>query len=159
MKELCGICGCESAEWISRDETITYKGTSITVPEYRVLYCDLCEDGIVEPSSLKRAEQMLSELQHRVEHLLLPEEIRAIRKRLNLTQEEMAEICGGGVKAFARYENGTVIQSRAMDNLIRLIDHDPENLAFLRSDTGVKVAPFGEPAVSTERSASTARYY
>ena len=35
-----------------------------------------------------------------------PEFIVSVRKKLNLDQREAAEIFGGGVNAFSRYENG-----------------------------------------------------
>ena len=51
--------------------------------------------------------------------------------KLHLTQEQMATALGGGLKGFARYENGQIIQSRAMDNLLRILDQFPENLDVL----------------------------
>ena len=52
-------------------------------------------------------------------------------QKLHLTQEQMATVLGGGLKGFARYENGQIIQSRAMDNLLRILDQFPESLDVL----------------------------
>ena len=58
-------------------------------------------------------------------------DIKRIRRKLHLTQEQMATLLGGGLKGFARYENGQVVQSRAMDNLLRILDRFPESLGVL----------------------------
>jgi transcriptional regulator with XRE-family HTH domain len=63
--------------------------------------------------------------------LLTAADIKRIRRKLHLTQEQMATVLGGGLKGFARYENGQVIQSRAMDNLLRILERFPESLDVL----------------------------
>ena len=57
--------------------------------------------------------------------LLTSQEIKKIRKSLGFTQEVLGELLGGGEKSFARYENGHVTQSRAMDNLLRILNDYP----------------------------------
>lgn len=57
--------------------------------------------------------------------LLTTEEIIAIRKRNHLTQTQLAERIGCGEKTIARYESGA-IQDRIFDNMIRLIDKEPD---------------------------------
>ncbi|WP_194793010.1 type II toxin-antitoxin system MqsA family antitoxin [Caenimonas koreensis] len=52
--------------------------------------------------------------------LLTAVEIRAIRKKLDLTQHEAANLFGGGLNAFSKYENDEVVQSVSMDRLLRL---------------------------------------
>jgi len=39
---------------------------------------------------------------------------------LGLTQHAASSIFGGGLNAFSKYERGEVIQSKAMDKLIRV---------------------------------------
>ena len=65
------------------------------------------------------------------EGYLTAEDIRRIRKKLGLTQKAMAEKLGVGLKTFARYENRSVCQSRAMDNLLRILDKYPVALKVL----------------------------
>ena len=62
---------------------------------------------------------------------LTDEEIKEIRKKLGLTQRQMAETLGVGEKNFARYENLSVRQSRAMDNLLRILDAYPEAIRVI----------------------------
>lgn len=63
---------------------------------------------------------------------LTDEDIRKIRKKLGLTQKEMAEKLGVGLKTFARYENLSIRQSRAMDNLLRILDVYPNAINVLQ---------------------------
>ena len=51
---------------------------------------------------------------------------RSLMKKLVLTQREMAEKLGVGEKNFARYENLSIRQSKAMDNLLRMLDSYPD---------------------------------
>ena len=63
-----------------------------------------------------------------------PQEIRAIREMLGLTQAEAGEIIGGGPRAFTKYEAGTVQPNASAVNLLRLLESDPNNLHTLRPD-------------------------
>ncbi len=58
-------------------------------------------------------------------------DIKRIRKKLGMTQKEMAEKLGVGEKNFARYENLSVRQSKAMDNLLRILDKYPHAIRVL----------------------------
>ena len=91
---------------------------------------------------------------------ITPEEVRAIRKGLGLTQVEAGELLGGGPRAFTKYEAGTVKPAAAVINLLRLLEADPAALATLggrkpRPMAAAGVGPFevtGEHvAVLTER--------
>ena len=57
-----------------------------------------------------------------------PEEIRAIRERLMLTQAEAGALIGGGPRAFAKYESGTVVPSASVIKLLLLLNDDPHAL-------------------------------
>jgi putative zinc finger/helix-turn-helix YgiT family protein len=58
--------------------------------------------------------------------LLTPEQIREGIERLGLTQKEVAERLGIAEDLLWRWANGFSIQSRAMDNLLRLFFQFPE---------------------------------
>ena len=60
-----------------------------------------------------------------------PEEIRAIRENLGLTQVEAGELLGGGPRAFTKYEAGTVKPAASVINLLRLLEADPTAIATL----------------------------
>ena len=79
--------------------------------------------------------------------VITPEEVRAIRERLGLTQVEAGELLGGGPRAFTKYEAGTVRPAAAVTNLLRLLEADPTALATLggrkpRPMAAVGVRPF-----------------
>ena len=69
---------------------------------------------------------------------MLPEEIRAIREQLGLSQAEAGELLGGGPRAFTKYERGTVKPSASIIKLLRLYEANPALVATLR---GRKVRP------------------
>ena len=59
-------------------------------------------------------------------------DIKSIRKKLGLNLAEMAEKLGVGPKTFTRYENLKVRQSKAMDNLLRVLDEYPEAIKVVK---------------------------
>ena len=59
--------------------------------------------------------------------------IASIRKKLNLDQREAAELFGGGVNAFSRYENGRTKPPLALVQLFKLLDRHPDLLQEVRS--------------------------
>lgn len=62
-----------------------------------------------------------------------PAFISAVRKKLRLDQQEAAEIFGGGVNAFSRYENGKTKPPLALVKLLRVLDRHPDLLAEVRA--------------------------
>ena len=60
-----------------------------------------------------------------------PDEIRAIRERLGLTQVEAGELIGGGPRAFTKYEAGAVTPAASVVNLLRVLDSNPDALETL----------------------------
>lgn len=66
-------------------------------------------------------------------NLLKPEEIRRRRKELELNQQELAEQLGVAKETISRWESGAVIQSRAMDNLLRLFFESDDTRSRLKN--------------------------
>ena len=64
---------------------------------------------------------------------LEPEEIRRIRKKLHLSQEQAGVLIGGGPRAFQKYESGDLLPSRAVSTALVLLDHDPAALSVLKA--------------------------
>lgn len=59
--------------------------------------------------------------------------VKAVRKKLGLTQEEAGRIFGGGRRAFQKYESGAMPPSEAAVGLIEILDRHPEELETLRN--------------------------
>jgi len=71
--------------------------------------------------------------------LLSPHDIMAIRSKYGLTQAELERVLGTGPKTVVRWESGSVCQSRAADNLLRLVDQDEANLRRLADRSGLRL--------------------
>ena len=114
-----------------RPMTLTYRNESITfdMPGW---YCDASDESIHTGADMKLSDRMLNRLKARIEGLLEPQEIRQIRKKLGLTQEQAGQLIGGGPRAFQKYETGDVLPSRAISSALVLLDHDPAALAVLK---------------------------
>jgi putative zinc finger/helix-turn-helix YgiT family protein len=121
----CPVCG----EGILSEQVITevfkYKGKIKSVDNYHIFVCNKCAEELVGRNTLKSTEKLLTDFRRKVDGLLTSEKIKSIRKRLNLTQVEMAKFLNVGKKNIARYENGQVTQSKSMDTLLRTVDKDP----------------------------------
>ncbi|CCW19949.1 MULTISPECIES: type II TA system antitoxin MqsA family protein [Sphingobium] len=59
--------------------------------------------------------------------------VKAVRKKLGLTQEEAGRIIGGGRRAFQKYERGTMQPSEAAVGLIEILDRHLEEVTTLRN--------------------------
>ncbi len=113
-----------------RPMTLTYKGESVTF-EMPGWYCDQSEESIFTGEDMKLSDRMLNKLKARHEGLLEPDEIKRIRKKLDLTQTVAGEVIGGGPRAFQKYETGELLPSRAISSALRLLDRDPKALQVL----------------------------
>jgi HTH-type transcriptional regulator / antitoxin MqsA len=74
---------------------------------------------------------MLNLLKARAEGLAEPKEIRRIRTKLRLTQEQAGRLIGGGPRAFQKYESGDLLPSRAIMSALALLDSNPAGLRIL----------------------------
>ena len=125
----CHECGSKMKRG-SRSSTITYKGHSVEVSQPG-WYCTKCDESVLTSEDIGATEPEFIKLKAHVEGVLDPETIRAVRKKLKLTQKKAGEILGGGPQAFQKYESGTSMTSVAMSNLLRLLAKDPRRLKEL----------------------------
>ena len=68
----------------------------------------------------------------RIDPTIEPDEIRAIREGLGLSQVKAGELLGGGPRAFTRYEAGTLKPRASVVRLLRVLEANPDALATLR---------------------------
>ena len=129
--DICPICGCDSLEKKEITETFVYKGHFLKIENYVIYECPGCGESIVDNATLKKSEKIIRDFHREVDGLLTSGEIKKIRKSLGFTQKEFGLLLGGGEKSFARYESCSVTQSKAMDNLIRILDKVPEAMDVL----------------------------
>ena len=128
MIDKCSKCGSTLVKQ-SRKEEITHKGKKHYI-DVAVLRCPKCKREIDFSDEERKKEKI--RLQRLADGFLTDEDIKRIRKKLGLTQKQIAEKLGVGEKNFARYENLSVRQIKAMDNLLRILDAYPEAIEVLK---------------------------
>lgn len=111
----------------------TYKDNTAVLPQSGN-YCSACGESILEPADLKSNRKSLAGFRASVDNLLTPDEIRSIRKRLKLTQQQASQICGGGKNAFSRYESGELIIPRAASNLLKVLAQEKSLLTAVTTE-------------------------
>jgi putative zinc finger/helix-turn-helix YgiT family protein len=89
---------------------------TFTVPHLNIPVCQACGEKVFTE---KVDDQINAALRTHL-HLLTPEEMRTALERVHMTQKEAAERLGIAEATLSRWLNQTQIQSRAMDNLLRV---------------------------------------
>lgn len=129
--QICPACGAEMAR-DTRPDTITYKDRSVSVDQPG-WYCTNCDEAVLTEADVATTEAAYFDLRAQAEGLLTAPEITRIRKRLNLSQRKAGQILGGGARAFQKYEGRKVAVSKAMSNLLTILDRHPEILMEIES--------------------------
>ena len=119
---------CDEGTLTERTYSDQFKhGTrSITVNELEGYLCNVCHIDLIFPPQIRRNHLKIVDAKRKHDGLLTGEEIKAIRKKLHLTQKKAAKIFGGGANAFSKYERGDIIQSEPMDKLLRVAADCPQ---------------------------------
>lgn len=92
------------------------------IPDLRVLRCDKCGQVLFETE----ADAQISAALRSHLRLLTPDEIRSNLQALSLSQKDFAARLGVAAETVSRWMNGALIQSRAMDNLMRVFFAIPQ---------------------------------
>lgn len=130
----CPICGGADLVRGTRDLPYTYKGESITIPAVSGDYCPACGESILDASESERVSAAMLTFNRQVNASIVdPSFIATVRKKLALDQREAAEIFGGGINAFSRYENGKTKPPLALIKLLKVLDRHPELLEEVRA--------------------------
>jgi HTH-type transcriptional regulator / antitoxin MqsA len=125
MKHLCLNCAKGEMVRARKDCVIGYRGHSTKVHAVDGWHCPGCGEIEFAGEEGKRYSEALETLRLKVD-AEEASELARIRKKLKLSQRRAAEIAGGGVNAFSRYENGKAKPVAAVVNLFRLLDKHPE---------------------------------
>jgi putative zinc finger/helix-turn-helix YgiT family protein len=132
MTGLCAVCSSDRVTKIRKDFPARYNQTPIVVRDAEMYECADCGERFFEPEQAKALSLAIKEEARRIGRLLSPKQIVAIRERLGLTQNALEDLLGLGPKVVTRWETGRVLQSRAADVVLRLLEFDPKNLEKLR---------------------------
>jgi len=127
---------CAAAELVhdTRDMPYTYKGESTVIPDVAGDFCPACGEAVLDMAESSRISTAMLEFNKQVNASIVnPAFIVNVRKKLGLDQQEAAEIFGGGVNAFSRYENGKTKPPLSLIKLLKLLDHHPKLLDEIRA--------------------------
>lgn len=114
---------------IKKRATYTVKGTPITFYE-KIKVNEKTGEEIYDPKLEQENDIELYNEYRKLNSLLFPEEIKAIREKYGVTQVEFAQILGLGDKTITRYENGS-LQDNAQNNLIKIVGRNSEEFLKL----------------------------
>lgn len=127
---------CAAAELVhdTRDIPYIYKGEASVIPDVTGDFCPACGEAILDAGESVRVSAAMLEFNKQVNASIVdPNFIANVRKKLALDQREAAEIFGGGVNAFSRYENGKTKPPLALVKLLKVLDRHPELLNEIRA--------------------------
>ena len=111
----------------------TYKGETTTIQAVTGDYCPACAEVITSEAESRRIMAAILAFNKEVNAATTdPAYIQNVRKKLHLDQRQAAELFGGGVNAFSRYETGRAKPPLALVQLLKLLDKHPDLLAELR---------------------------
>jgi len=134
MTMKCPVCGAAELVHDTRDESYTYKGETTVIPAVTGDFCPACDESILDVAESDRVMKAMSAFSRQVNaDLVDPNFIASVRKKLALDQREAAEIFGGGINAFSRYETGKTKPPLALIKLLKLLDSHPELLNEVRT--------------------------
>jgi HTH-type transcriptional regulator/antitoxin MqsA len=129
MNMKCPVCGAAELIHDTRDLPYTYKGESTVISAVTGDFCPACAESILEAAESDRVMREMRAFSKQVNAAIVdPVFIANVRKKLALDQREAAEIFGGGVNAFSRYENGKTRPPLALVKLFKLLDRHPDLL-------------------------------
>ena len=130
----CPICAEAELVHEMRDIPYTYKSESTVIPGVTGDFCPACGEMILDAAESARTSGMMLEFNRQVNAAIVdPEFISSVRKKLALDQREAAEIFGGGVNAFSRYENGKTKPPLALVKLLKVLERHPDLLAEVKT--------------------------
>jgi HTH-type transcriptional regulator/antitoxin MqsA len=130
----CPNCGQAKLVRDTRDVPYVYKGESTVLPKVTGDFCPACDDYVLDAAQSRRVMALMQDFNKQVNAAIVaPDLIASVRKKLELDQREAAEIFGGGVNAFSRYENGKTKPPVALVKLLKVLDRHPDLLAEVRA--------------------------
>jgi HTH-type transcriptional regulator/antitoxin MqsA len=131
----CPVCGAVDLIHDTRDIPYTYKGETTSIPAVSGDFCPACAESVLDATESDRVMREMRAFSKQVNAAIVdPKFIAAVRKKLMLDQREAAEIFGGGVNAFSRYENGKTKPPLALVKLLKVLDRHPDLLNEVRME-------------------------
>lgn len=125
----CPSCGGAELIHDIRELQYTYKGVNTDIAAVEGDFCPACGEVVLSQEQGDRYSEMIGHFQRQVNASYVdPAYIAKVRKKLALDQREAAEIFGGGINAFSRYENGKTKPPLALVKLLKVLERHPDLL-------------------------------
>ena len=129
----CPACGAAELVADTRDVPYTYKGESTIIEAVPGDFCPACGEVVMDMATgIRHSAAMLAFNKQVNGSIVDPAFIATVRKKLALDQREAADIFGGGVNAFSRYETGKTKPPLALVKLLKVLDRHPDLLNEIR---------------------------
>lgn len=130
----CPSCAAAVLVHDTRDMPYTYKGESTVLAAVTGDFCPACGEAVLDAEESARVSAAMLDFNKQVNASIVdPGFIVGVRKKLALDQREAAEIFGGGINAFSRYETGKTKPPLALVKLLKLLDRHPHLLKEVRA--------------------------
>jgi putative zinc finger/helix-turn-helix YgiT family protein len=141
----CGKCRHRAVTLVTVPYTVQFdhdgRKYPIAIPALEVPKCGNCGTIALD----EEANQQISNAFRRQAKLLTPEEIRAGREKLGLTQQDFADRLGIAVSTLSRWETGAQIQQRSLNRLMRAYFDLRELRQYLDRVAGGELLPGAAP--------------
>lgn len=130
----CPVCGAAELIHDIRDLTCIYKGETTTIAAVTGDFCPACAESVLNAEESDRVMREMQVFSKQVNAAIIdPNFIAKVRKKLKLDQRQAAEIFGGGVNAFSRYEKGKTKPPLALIKLLKILDRHPDLLPEVKT--------------------------
>lgn len=130
----CPTCAAAELVHDTRDMPYIYKGESTIIPAVTGDFCPACGEAVLAMAESVRTSAAMLGFNKQVNASIVdPGFIASVRRKLALDQREAAEIFGGGVNAFSRYENGKTKPPLALVKLLKVLERHPDLLNEVRT--------------------------
>lgn len=108
-------------------------GEAVSVRGISHLQCPKCGEGMLTRDEAREFRERAFDKYRSKHRLLAPDEIRAIREELGMSQKTLAKRLQLGEVTISRWESNSVIQTAALDLLLRLMRDVPEVRQYIQS--------------------------
>lgn len=129
----CPACGGAELLHETRNLPYAYKGEKTVIRAVTGDFCPACAESVLDAAESERVMREMLAFNRQVNAAAVdPGFIAKVRRKLGLDQREAAELFGGGVNAFSRYETGRTKPPLSLVKLLKVLDRHPDLLNEIR---------------------------
>lgn len=132
----CPVCESGMVADARAPYDVTFRDRVYTVPDAEVMQCGSCGEVFLAPGQSDTLQRIAADAVRTEMGLLTGKEMADFRKSHGLTQAELEKVMGVPEKTVARWEVGSVLQSRAADRFLRVLMAHPSLIPELLDPEG-----------------------